>query len=295
MISLVLRRSHLFKNSFVNSLSTQTSSTSYLASRWPQLGTAFTAQQPVPVDVALTVIKESFHSLGKEPYFGEPVTHQEHALQCALLAEKAGHDEDVIVAALLHDIGHICTHEEAPHMNIGGPDVGVVDHETVGKDLLHVLGFSKYVTNLVESHVPSKRYLVSIDEEYRENLAEDSLRSLTFQGGGMTTEEIQSFDTQDPILRGVQLEFRAWDEQGKCPGVVTPSMDYYYPMVERHLAREQKKKIKTDQKIKITKVKTDRNKEDRIKREKKKKIKRDHLRLSRASRRKGYPRRGFTY
>ena len=50
----------------------------------------------------------------------------------------------------------------------GGPDVGVVDHEIVGKELLAVLGFSKFVTDLVESHVPSKRYLVSTIEEYKQ-------------------------------------------------------------------------------------------------------------------------------
>ena len=37
-----------------------------------------------------------------EPYFGEAVTHLEHALQCAHLAEREGFGESVIVAALLH-------------------------------------------------------------------------------------------------------------------------------------------------------------------------------------------------
>ena len=57
----------------------------------------------------------------------EPVSHLEHALQCASLAHAADHGEETIVAVPLHDIGHICA-EDAPHMDTdGGMDVGVVD------------------------------------------------------------------------------------------------------------------------------------------------------------------------
>lgn len=74
------------------------------------------------------------------------------------MAQTAGFNEDVIVAAFLHDIGHICAPDDAPHMDTdGGKDVGVVDHESIGKELLQVLGFSTFVTDLVESHVPSKK------------------------------------------------------------------------------------------------------------------------------------------
>jgi len=210
----------------------------FLASRWPQLAPALTSQRTVPPEVAMAVIKESFEQLGKEPYFGEPVTHEEHALQCATLAEQAGMPTDVVVAAFLHDIGHICASDDAPHMNTdGGPDVGVVDHETVGRELLQVLGFSSYVTELVESHVPSKRYLVSVDKEYERNLAQDSRRSLTFQGGVMSSEEVVEFDNLSKETKALYLQFREWDEQGKQPGVDTKPIEHYYPMVERHLRR----------------------------------------------------------
>jgi predicted HD phosphohydrolase len=207
----------------------------FVESRWPQL-----SKGTVSVDSAVSVISELFRSMGNEPYFGEPVTHQEHALQCAALAESSEYNhEDVIVAALLHDIGHICAPDDAPHMNTdGGPDVGVVDHETVGRDLLQLLGFSDFVTELVQSHVPSKRYLVSVDEEYKESLAEDSRRSLMFQGGFMTKEELKSFDEQNSSMKDIKLAFRMWDEKGKIAGVETPTMEHYLSIVERHLQRE---------------------------------------------------------
>lgn len=221
---------------------------SYFLSRWPQLSSSIANKDDdnnndtaVSVKTAVSVVAESFQSMGDEPYFGEPVTHEEHALQCAALAEESGYDEDIIVAALLHDIGHICAPDNAPHMNTdGGPDVGVVDHEKVGHDMLRLLGFSNFVTELVQSHVPSKRYLVSMDKEYQEGLAEDSRRSLVFQGGLMTKNELKEFDEQNKSMKDIKIKFRMWDEKGKVAGIVTPTMDYYLPMVERHLERERR-------------------------------------------------------
>ena len=47
-----------------------------------------------------------FERRGDEEYLGEPVTMGQHMLQGATLAEKAGQPDEIIVAALLHDIGH---------------------------------------------------------------------------------------------------------------------------------------------------------------------------------------------
>ena len=58
----------------------------------------------------LTVVEfleDIFLRRGSEEYLGEPVTMEQHMLQAAHFAEAAGEDELVIVAALLHDIGHL--------------------------------------------------------------------------------------------------------------------------------------------------------------------------------------------
>src|SRR5258708_793551 len=85
-------------------------------------------------------------------YFGEPITQLEHALQSAQLAREAGCDEELILAALLHDVGHLVpeAHRE---------EVGVVDHDQVGAVYLRDRGFSARVVALVEGHVEAKRYL----------------------------------------------------------------------------------------------------------------------------------------
>jgi len=47
-------------------------------------------------------------------YGNENVTQLEHALQCAELAEKNNFSNEIITAALLHDIGHLLYDGEDP-------------------------------------------------------------------------------------------------------------------------------------------------------------------------------------
>ncbi len=52
-------------------------------------------------------IMEMFAVAGQAAYYGENVSQTEHALQTAHLAVDAGSDDELVVAALLHDIGHL--------------------------------------------------------------------------------------------------------------------------------------------------------------------------------------------
>ena len=47
-----------------------------------------------------------FERRGGEEYLGEPVNMGQHMLQGATIAEQNGQPEEIIVGALLHDIGH---------------------------------------------------------------------------------------------------------------------------------------------------------------------------------------------
>ncbi len=62
-------------------------------------------------------IKDIFDRRGSEEYLGENVTIAEHMLQAATLAEKKGYSETIIVAALLHDIGHFTSEFGSVEMN----------------------------------------------------------------------------------------------------------------------------------------------------------------------------------
>src|SRR6185295_14068574 len=93
---------------------------------------------------------------GNEDYIGEPVSQVEHMCQCAQLAEKEGCDDEVILAAFFHDIGHLLQHI-VPVESMSG--YGIADHEKIGAAYLAAKGFSDKITKLVASHVHAKRYL----------------------------------------------------------------------------------------------------------------------------------------
>ncbi|MCU0354163.1 MAG: HDIG domain-containing protein [Cytophagales bacterium] len=170
-----------------------------------------------------------FERHGDEDYIGEPVSQLEHATQAAQLAERAGADEETILAALFHDFGHLCAGETAAHMD----GYGIVHHEKVGADYLRQAGFSEKIARLVESHVQAKRYLAFKNPDYYEKLSEASQKTLAFQGGRMTAEEAAGFEA-DPWFP-LYLQMRHWDEQAKDTHVPVPDLSVYKAMAARHL------------------------------------------------------------
>ena len=55
----------------------------------------------------MAFIQDIFERRGGERYLGEAVTLAEHMLQGATIAERKGDPDEIVAAALLHDIGHI--------------------------------------------------------------------------------------------------------------------------------------------------------------------------------------------
>lgn len=170
---------------------------------------------------------------GGEQYFGEAVTKLEHALQCAWHAAQAGAGEELILAALLHDIGHLL---DGPG-TIRDPRIGVVNHHQTGAEWLLARGFSPRLATLVAGHVDAKRYLTATHPEYFERLSPASLETLERQGGPMAPSECDRFGHQ-PELRDI-LRLRTWDERAKDPAWSGPGLASYLPMLRRHLAARQ--------------------------------------------------------
>lgn len=126
------------------------------------------------------------HAQGQGDYLGERVTQLEHSLQCAHLANQSaeyGNDLEVVLAALLHDVGRfIPTAEKMGKMiTPDGQYIGRMSHEILGESYLRQIGFSERVCQLVGAHVMAKRYLVATDESYHDGLSETSKRTLRFQ------------------------------------------------------------------------------------------------------------------
>lgn len=174
-------------------------------------------------------------SNGGSEYIGEPVTKLEHMVQSAEIAAEKGFGEDLILAALLHDIGHICV-PTTEYNNMSG--LGLQDHELLGATFLQSRGFSDRVIQAVALHVPAKRYLCYKYPDYLALLSEASLQTLAYQGGPMTAYEAEVFE-QNPYLEDI-IAIRRIDEAAKIENKPLPeSLDEYKQMMVRHLQKSQ--------------------------------------------------------
>ena len=166
-----------------------------------------------------------FQQRGSGAYFGERVSMTEHALQAAHFAQTAAAPPALIVAALLHDIGHLL--EDVP----GDIAAWTVDahHEQIGSDWL-ARRFGLEVSEPVRLHVPAKRYLLATDPEYFARLSPASLITLKLQGGPMAAHEVVKFESERFYREAVRV--RHWDDLGKVPGLQTPGLSDYLALVE---------------------------------------------------------------
>jgi phosphonate degradation associated HDIG domain protein len=174
----------------------------------------------MPEEPLLDSIHDLFARKGASLYGGEAVTQTEHALQAAMLAERSGAPAASIAAALLHDIGHLLHNLPDNIAELGSDDV----HEQLGYDWLcdH---FPPEVSEPVRNHVDAKRYLCAVDREYLETLSPASVQSLSLQGGPMTRQERESFESGPFFEQSIEL--RRWDDQAKIPHLKTPGLEHY--------------------------------------------------------------------
>jgi len=179
------------------------------------------------MDIVQT-IADLFEKRGDSLYGGEAVTQQEHALQAALLAEQAGADDQLVAAALLHDIGHLL--HDLPE---DAPDEGIDDrHEELGHRWL-AKHFGPVVTEPVRLHVAAKRYLCSIESDYWAALSPTSVQSLELQGGPFSAEQRLEFESSLHFPDAIKL--RRWDDEAKVVGLQTPTVEHYLIAVEKSL------------------------------------------------------------
>jgi len=179
------------------------------------------------VDEVIALMRDN----GGGEYFGEAVSKLEHSEQCAVCAREAGADEELVLAALLHDIGHLLDLPET----IRDQEVGVVNHDDIGGKWLLERGFSPRLARLVASHVDAKRYLTGTNPAYRDRLSTASRTTLELQGGPMTAAEAETFASREDLRDALRL--RSWDEMAKDPNWTGPGLETYRAMMLRHLNR----------------------------------------------------------
>lgn len=175
-------------------------------------------------DVA-SAIEDLYERKGASNY-DEVVTQLDHALQCGNLAMESGAKPATIVAAFLHDIGHLLVDEHDGNGDFLARDL---HHEEVGARFL-ANWFGPEVTEPIRLHVPAKRFLCATDPGYHDSLSAASVRSLEVQGGPMTDAELVEFRTADGFETAVDL--RRWDDGAKLPDSSTPSLDTFATLIE---------------------------------------------------------------
>jgi [1-hydroxy-2-(trimethylamino)ethyl]phosphonate dioxygenase len=175
-------------------------------------------------------LADIFERRGAEEYLGEPVTIVEHMLQSAWFAEQDGASDELVAAALLHDVGHFTSEFGA----YSPDDVEDKHHDEAGAELLARF-FPSVVTECVRLHVAAKRYLCATDSSYDAKLSAASRHTLALQGGPMSGAEIATFRA-NPFYREA-VRVRLWDEAGKVQGMRTRNFKDYEPLLQRVVDR----------------------------------------------------------
>ncbi|MEZ5055956.1 MAG: HDIG domain-containing protein [Saprospiraceae bacterium] len=169
------------------------------------------------------ILMELFEEKGNENY-GEQVTQLQHAVQAATSARNKGFDPELIVAAFLHDVGHLLDEEEKME------ELGNQYHENLGADYLSNLGFSKRIQSLVKNHVEAKRYLTAADKTYLRTLSAASLKTLSYQGGPMDDFDKENFE-KDPFFKD-HIRLRQLDDAAKVENYTIGNIEWIWEMID---------------------------------------------------------------
>jgi predicted HD phosphohydrolase len=160
--------------------------------------------------------------------YGDTVNQLEHALQCAALARDDGADDEVVVAALLHDIGHLAGAFPEPW----AADEDPRRHHGYWGALLVRPFVPARVAWLIEHHVMAKRYLCAVDRGYSAHLSPASARSLIAQGGPLPRAEQEQLERHPWFIDALRI--RRWDDGAKAPEARPPSLESYLPLLARY-------------------------------------------------------------
>ena len=161
-------------------------------------------------------------------YALDNLSYTEHAMQAALVAEDQGLPQSLVVAALVHDIGHFLEPWPRDIAHLGTDH----RHEELGSAWL-ARGYGPEVTEPVRLHVAAKRYLCAVDEAYLSNLSPSSLRSLELQGGPMGRGEAEHFEREAYFEEALRL--RRVDEVARQPGIALPDLQEFRGLLDSML------------------------------------------------------------
>lgn len=170
---------------------------------------------------SLADLQALYAQQGDQQYGGEAVSQLEHALQSAWFAEQDGAPDSLVIAALLHDVGHLLAGQHDDDIAHGIDD----RHEAVAIPALKPL-FAEDVLAPIALHVAAKRYLCAVQPDYFASLSLASRQSLALQGGPMNAAEAARFAASPYAQAAIAL--RTYDDRAKIENLATPTLDHYF-------------------------------------------------------------------
>lgn len=194
------------------------------------MNTALFDKNAIDANNIVDYIADVFERRGAESYLGEEVSMAQHMLQAAQEAEISQADPELIVAALLHDIGHFSNEIPNSVLMKGTNNY----HAEAGANFLADY-FPRSVTEPIRQHVAAKRYLCATDPQYLSRLSEASVYTLKVQGGPMNPKEVAEFE-KSPYLDNY-IRVRVWDDAGKDPDKSHPDFSHYRELVQSLVQR----------------------------------------------------------
>lgn len=137
----------------------------------------------------------------------ESVDELDHALQAGLRAQLDGADDELVLAAAMHDLAH-------------SPLVGDHDHHDRAAREWLTPRFGPRVGWLAGAHVAAKRYLAATEPAYAAALSPTSVESLAAQGGPDEDREWTAHQWWPDAVR-----LRRYDDAAKTPGAPALTID----------------------------------------------------------------------
>ena len=176
---------------------------------------------------SLIEIESLFEKWGQQ-FYSENISQTAHAVQCAQLAEEADASSALVLAALLHDVGHLVDLEDS-----SGREEHEIDtaHEATAVRVLASL-FPPAVTAPIALHVDGKRWLCAREDGYFETLSPASVASLALQGGPMSDAEADRFMAMPQFQEAISL--RRWDDIGKDTSKDQLPLDEFRRILHSH-------------------------------------------------------------
>jgi [1-hydroxy-2-(trimethylamino)ethyl]phosphonate dioxygenase len=187
----------------------------------------------VTTEVVPTSVEEllELYELHGALRYGEDVTQSQHALQCAALARRDVAIDELVAAALLHDVGHLVAGAHGPRWR---DDVDDDHHEALGAKVLAVI-FGTRVAAPVALHVTAKRWRCTVEPGYHDGLSSTSKATLVAQGGLLDEAGRTRFEAHPAFHDAVRL--RAWDDGAKDPFAEPGTMHDYEHLLARLASR----------------------------------------------------------